>query len=375
MTTGHTSSATADQYAAPDLTGHLAREGVAPEEEYREFGRAFRRAWENRPESRRTAWFLFADRPVRIRVAGSALAEDIFRPLSHLRTEEMESALGLSVDMWDQGESGVGVEGLRPGPDLNAAGETFVSEDARHVVTARTQTRTVHDRKKNHMVGWVGSNRLLTQYELGRPLHSELILWHKEQGVHAVHSGLVARNGNGVLFGGPGGSGKSTTALTCLRAGFEYLADDYVGLRARSDGTFEGHSLYCSTHIEPGHLLRFPFLEAHARPGRLPREDKSLVILSEVLPEGLSRKARIRAVALPRVVGGPRTTLRPASKVESLLRLAPSSLLILPYAGVAAREFEKMSQFLENTPTYWLDLGTDLDEIPDCIQMLLDRHS
>ena len=201
------------------------------------------------------------------------------------------------------------------------------------------------------------------------------MLWHKDRDVQAIHAGLVARDGEGVLFGGPGGSGKSTTALTCLKAGFEYMADDYVALKALDDGSYEGHSLFCSTHLEPGHLEKFPYLRPHAIPGRLPREDKSLVLLSQVLPEGLSRKARIRAVALPRVVDAPRPSIRPASTIEALLRLAPSSLILLPYAGVAAGEFEKLSRFLETIPTYWLELGSAMDEIPDRIAEILERHT
>ena len=153
------------------------------------------------------------------------------------------------------------------------------------------------------------------------------------------------------------------------------MADDYVALEARPDGAYDGHSLFCSTHLEPNHLLKFPYLRPHAIPGRLPREDKSLVLLSDVLPDGLSRKAQIRAVALPRVVDAERPSVRPATTIEALLRLAPSSLILLPYAGVAAGEFEKLSTFLENIPKYWLELGRSMDEIPDRIGEILERHT
>jgi len=355
--------------------GTLARPEVTPEQEYDQFSEAFHLAWTKHPGLRNEAWFTFADHPAQIRVVGNGLASDVFRAFSHLRLDGAGTDTDLRVDLWEGRETGVEVEGIRSGEDLNAHGETFVSDDGRVVITARSQTRTAFDRRARHIVGWIGRHDHLTQYEVGRPLHSELLLWHKDRDVQAIHSGLVARNGDGVLFGGPGGSGKSTTALTCLRAGFEYLADDYVGLKAMPDGTFVGHSLFCSTHLEPKHLDRFPDLRPHAIPGRLPREDKSLVMLSEVSPEGLSRKARIRAVVLPKVVDVPNPLVRPASKVESLLRLAPSSLLMLPYAGIAAQEFEKLSRFLQSLPTYWLELGGNMDEIPVRIGEILERHS
>lgn len=354
----------------------LARPGIGPPQEYEQFFRGFRQAWARNPDQRHERWFTFADRPARIRVAGGGLADHVFRAFSHLaRDPGEEETAALTVELWDERACGVGVEGLGPGDDLNADGATFVSDDGWIVVTARTQLRTAYQRVARHLVGWVGRHDHLTQYEVGRPLHSELMLWHKDLDVQAIHSGLVARDGNGVLFGGPGGSGKSTTALTCLEAGLQYLADDYVALMARPDGSWIGHSLYCSTHLEPGHLEKFPFLQPHAVPGRLPREDKSLVMLSEVHPGGLGRKACIRAVALPVVRDVPTPTLREASKVESLLRLAPSSLLMLPYGGIAAGEFEKLSRFLEDVPTYWLELGGGMEEIPHRIDEILERHS
>jgi hypothetical protein len=186
---------------------------------------------------------------------------------------------------------------------------------------------------------------------------------------------MAALEGNAVLLGGPGGAGKSTTALISLLAGFEYLGDDYIALQEESDGSYTGHSLYCSTHLEPSHLQRFPELVPHAIPGRLPREDKSLVLLSEVRPGKLSRKAAVRVVALPKLVDSDETRVRPASTVESLLRMAPSSLLLLPYAGLMESEFERLSNFLESTPKYWLELGRDLAQIPERIGELLERHS
>jgi hypothetical protein len=221
----------------------------------------------------------------------------------------------------------------------------------------------------------VGQSGLLTQYEVGRPLHSELMLWHKDRDVQAVHAGLIARDGVGVLIGGPGGAGKSTTALSCFDAGYQYIADDYVGLQRLPGGRFVGHSLYCSAHVSPEHLGHFPRLLPHAIPGRLAREDKCLVMLSDVCPSGLARTARIEAVALPRVVDCERTSIRPASKIASMLRLAPTSLLQLPHGGLSVRQFDGLLGFLESVPTYWLELGRDLREIPKRVGEILDRHS
>ncbi|MGE0492520.1 MAG: hypothetical protein AB7S38_25115 [Vulcanimicrobiota bacterium] len=45
-------------------------------------------------------------------------------------------------------------------------------------------------------------------------------------GLRALHGALVAKNGRGVLLYGPGGIGKTTTALRMVEAGWQLLADD-----------------------------------------------------------------------------------------------------------------------------------------------------
>jgi hypothetical protein len=156
-------------------------------------------------------------------------------------------------------------------------------------------------------------------------------------------------------------------------AGLRFLADDYVGLEEKEDGTYVGHSLYSSSHFDPAHLERFPALVPHARPGTLPIEDKSLVLLADVFPGRFAPSATIRAVALPVVRDHEAARIRPARRSEALLRLAPSSILLLPHAGVSGDGFAKMARLLESVPVYWLELGRDLASIPARIEELLAR--
>jgi hypothetical protein len=167
-----------------------------------------------------------------------------------------------------------------------------------------------------------------------------------------------------------GGAGKSTSAVACLGADFDYLGDDYIGLQACKDGAFVGHSLYNSTWLEPDHMARFPFLPPHAIHGKNPSEDKSLVLLSQVFPNRLARFASIRVLALPRVSNGSGTRFRPASKAEVLLALIPNSLFT-PIPRPGPHGFQRLAQLVDEVPRYWLDLGQDLTEIPKRVAELL----
>jgi hypothetical protein len=228
---------------------------------------------------------------------------------------------------------------------------------------------TYYDRATRRIIGWCSSINGLSQYELGRPLHFSLGYWCSDHEIQLVHGGLVSRNGEGVLLAGAGGSGKSTASLMCLSAGFDYLGDDYIGVLAGSDSTLLGHSIYNSSHLDPEHARRFPELWRHAIPATQPFEDKSLILLSDVFPESLGRSARIRALLLPRVADADESGVRAASKGDALLRLAPSTLLLLP--GQSRRGLDFMARLVKAVPCFWLDLGRNLESIAPRVDEVL----
>lgn len=325
--------------------------------------------------------YRLAGRLVRVRVLGEELARRAHTPIAHLAVPIPAGTDGcwieppeLSIDLWDESAVGLACAGCVAHEDLTLQARFTSSHEGRFVAEERAQIVTAFDRAANRIIGWVGDARRLTRYEMGRPLHSQLLLWHRDRGVQAVHSGLVARNGSGVLFGGPGGSGKSTVSLTCLGAGLDYLADDYVGLEPDGRGGYLGYSLYSSTAVDPEHMRRcFPDLVQHEIPGELPHEDKSLVLLSELFPAQLPPVAQVRAVALPRVTERVDTMIRPASTFDALLRLAPSSLMALPNSNSGAVGLDVLTDFVSSVPTFWLELGRDLPQIPDAVCEILEE--
>ncbi len=121
------------------------------------------------------------------------------------------------------------------------------------------------------------------------------------------------------------------------------------------------------------HLYRFPRLIPHALYPERPNQEKTFAPLSRVFPGRLASFARIHALVLPRLTDNSSARIRPASKRDALLALAPSSILLLPSSG--ARTLDTLASLAERVPCYWLDLGCDLSEIPDQVQELLERHS
>jgi hypothetical protein len=221
------------------------------------------------------------------------------------------------------------------------------------------------------VIGAVTWNDQLSVFERGRPLDRPLLEWHNDEQIQVIHAGLVSRHDAGVLFAGKGGSGKSTSTLSCLCGGFDFLSEDFVGLEALPDGSFLGHSIYNSVFLEADHLRRFPALSRHVMKG-VGSDDKSCLMLSQVFPQRLQRVAPIHVLVLPKVVTTP-PQFRSASKGEALLALAPSSLLQIPSRRLGVRGFGKLVQLVERVPCYWLEIGSDLSLIPRMVEDIISE--
>jgi hypothetical protein len=338
---------------------------------------AFERTWKSHPDRRWDSLCRFASRPARIRVVGQGLSEQIAQAFEHLLVKENSSSPELKIDLWDEGDTSVAcpvkTEPLDPhllkSTSYVEFGLILGSLDDPYIGCQRPQVVTWFDRRKQHIVGWISHHRQLPIYERGKPLHFPLLLWHSDRGAEVIHAALVSKNGKGVLFAGKGGVGKSTVALACIQAGFDYLGDDYIGLEACEDGLFLGHSLYSATWLMADHFAWFPQLMRYAIYPERPAQEKTLALLSEVFPRQLCQTATVYALLLPRIVADSATQIRPATKAEALFALAPSSILLRPNSGAAT--LNKLGRLAEQVPCYWLEFTQDLNDIPTRLQAII----
>jgi hypothetical protein len=315
---------------------------------------------------------ILAGHTIRIRGIGTELTARIEEPFRHLRSDT-RNAPGLKIDVWDEDV----VAFPCPVETLDASlrsrydyGYVIGSPQDRFIGCQGAQMVTWFDRASGRIIGCVARRDQLSVNERGKPFHFPLLVWHTDRDVPVIHAGLISCAGQGVLLGGKGDTGKSTVAMACLDAGFDYIGDDYVGLKALADGSVEGHGLYNTTWLEPSHLNRFSALLPHA----IEADNRKLpVLLSQVCPERLARVAPIRLLLLPRVKDCSIARALPASKREALLALSPTSMIKMPVSG--GRHFERISKLVENVPCYWLEFGADLRCVPLIVKDLLLRTS
>jgi len=79
----------------------------------------------------------------------------------------------------------------------------------------------------------------------------------------------------------------------------------------------------------------------------------------------------VRAILVLHVTGLSETRLKKASPATGLAALAPSTVFQLP--GARHEAFQNLSEFVEQAPSYVLEVGTDLSGIPDVILAFLSQ--
>lgn len=326
---------------------------------------AFETATLTQAEVVRERHYRVAGHPVRVRIVGPLLATALEQPWVHLGATNNDDAEepALTIDVWHEAETGV----PRPGPGLDPGfglhGYMSASEDLRFIAEQRPHSVHWFDRRSHRALVWISALDRLCLDERARPFHRVLALRLADFGVQFVHAGLVAWDDVGLLFAGKGGSGKSTCSISCALDGASYLGDDFIGLEAERDGSFSGHSLYGTALISPSHMTLYPALAGASASANYPEEEKCIVGLGSLAPGRLKTKASIRAIVLPRVqAGATESVFGRISARDALLALAPSSVLYLPSAGPMS--IERLGALVERVPSYRLELGGDMSQIP-----------
>lgn len=338
--------------------------------------RAFADALRRHPGAVREDAYAFAGRPVRLRVVGVELAARTQRAFAHLRGAGATAGPRLEIDLWDEAETGVSFLAEAAATELDRSwiacdGTITATPDGRYVSFRYQDSVTILDRHQQRMVSCRRSGATLSSGEHSKPYVLMLSIWFHDRGVQVLHCGLVARRGAGVLLPGASGTGKSTTALTAVTQGLEFLGDDFVGLECAGDGGFVGHSLFNSTCLVPEMLDRFPDVPRGAIADGFPGEEKPILFLSEIHPERVRATVPLRAIVLLRI-RQPRTEIRPASRAEALRELAASTLhTVVPRPGRDA--LEKMAALVERVPAFWLRLGPDRGDIAPSLDRILSR--
>jgi hypothetical protein len=312
--------------------------------------------------------YAIAGEEITMRFAGEEMLARLSASFSHLESGASGTP-SLTVHVWESASSGVEAPPM-PGERIEADedGPFYYYERDGVQAMSRWGTLSVLNADSAEAWFWAPAAAEIVSWDWAVPFRAILHWWLGRRGVLQVHGGAVGIPDGGALLVGRGGSGKSTAALACLTAGLRYAGDDFVAISTRPDP--QVHSLYGSGKVEPGHLMRFrDLVKAVSNPDPGPRE-KSIVFVEHAHPGAAIHGFPLRAVVVPRVVArSPETRLLPTPAPAALAALAPSTLFLLHPS--TPEVLAEMAALVRSVPCFSLELGSDIDRIPDAIVELL----
>lgn len=214
---------------------------------------------------------------------------------------------------------------------------------------------------------WMRDASELSDWSTGAPFRAILNWFLAQHDIHLVHGAVVGHNNKSILLTAKSGSGKSTTALTAILSGMDYIGDDYTAFEKKS-GKPVAHSLYNSAKITRQGLDFFPELVPAIWNKHFSGNQKAIVFLDSLFPDQIKSSLPLAAVFIPRITGGI-TTIVPTSKLEALVAIAPTTLLQLPLAETGT--LSALKQIIKDVPCFYLNLGDDIKGTADVIKKFL----
>lgn len=188
------------------------------------------------------------------------------------------------------------------------------------------------------------------------------------RGLHIVHAAALERNGRGVLIPGLSGSGKSTSCVALIRAGYRCLSDDKPFLRDTENG-LELLAFPEMIDVTDQTITFFPELRERTTAIEVGHRKKRFC--AETLYPGSTADAVKPSVILfPQISEESTSRIEPLSKALALQALLPHSLLCFD-REVSVRHFELLARLVETTTCYRLHFGRDILDLPHLVDTLL----
>jgi hypothetical protein len=223
-------------------------------------------------------------------------------------------------------------------------------------------------------VYWASSAADIPYYEIGAPLRMPLS-WHFSSPTRQIlHSGAVGTIKGGVLLAGKGGSGKSTTALSCLDSPLFYASDDYLLVEMQETQTI-GYSLFNTAKVKTNQdLARFVNLDLHAENAEkvLTDNEKPMMFLDSQKPEKLIRSLPLKAIVFPRYTAGETARFDSISSQDAFRFLVSSNVIQTPHLDKVSMQM--MRELTKKLPAYALIFGENQAEIPNLILAILAEN-
>ncbi len=304
-----------------------------------------------------------ADHAIELQISAPVLAERLWPAFAGLEVPAAEFP-DLTISCWDANAAGVSaprapfsIREFLPNGTVrgHAEGRIRVTYDA------WIRMITVYDRDRRHAWVCVADQGSVPKWFERAPFRTILRWWADDAALVPMHASAVARNGEAIVVAGASGSGKSTTGLACVAAGWEFIADDFCMITSGAEPTV--HPVYCLAKIEPDALDRLPSLARFV----VDPDSEQLVVNPA---SRLGQSARVRAVLLGRITASVSTSVTPIDTNTAFRTLVQAS--VLEGLGAGTQTLAALAALLRTVVCAQVELGSDPDRVVDMMQTVLD---
>lgn len=319
-------------------------------------------------DSYRTDFIVLAGRIITMRTPSDTL-RDIFLPaLSHLLVDD--PGLAAEFTIWYAEDVNLSHKLVAP-PWSGFNGQGFNTdldqEDIQIFFQPWQRQVFLYSRSMRVGIYWVQTVDDVPWWESTFSFRTIFHFWTRDLPAQLVHAGAIAKNGEGILITGPSGSGKSTSCLSLLRAGYQYLGDDYVWVELGDNPAI--HALYQTAKVETDNLIkRFADWIPHVSNKASLEQQKAIFHIKELLPKAFIPSARLRAVLLPQVANREKSIVEAIKPTSSLLAMAPTTLHHLPHHRHVS--YGKLKEISVAVPNFRWYLGSDTVQLEKSFDQL-----
>jgi hypothetical protein len=225
------------------------------------------------------------------------------------------------------------------------------------------------DTTEGTAVHWIADAADHPPFKATSPFRLLLYWWLRERGLQFLHGAAIGDENGGLLMPGKGGAGKSTSALACVVHGMRYAGDNYVVAGLHPQPTI--FNLYQTATIAIENLRRrFPQLEnIIGGYTDVPGRDKAILHLADAYADQIAHDLPIRAIVIPKIADVAAPRFHRADERQVLTALVPS--VVRQLTAVRQRDTDFMVELARNLPAFVVELGPDLDRIPEALRGLL----
>lgn len=319
--------------------------------------------------SLQTVALQIGDCAVTLRSASPTLLQQVLRPLACPVVAASETSQ-LTLDLVDLGEEPLPALPWPP-QQLSREQETSEFHHAPYLFTRHGDVMlTVLNQATGHAVALVHAPEQWPLRHYKQAIFITLYQLLRPHGLYLIHASAIASAGRAALIAGRSGAGKTTTMLTAVSAGLDFLGDDTTLLQRTGAGAVDVVALMATMDVTAKTAAWFPALAPHLS-DRQSHTGKRQMILTEAFPQQIAPRARVHAILAPEITDRRDTLLVPANKTAVLSELLFFSVDLQDPAQ-ARRHLDFLAQLVEETPIYRLQLGSDRTQIPRVLQEALN---